>query len=54
MLRPAAKVARYLPNRSTMPARACGTIFTVIEMKAIARIARRTTPIVNAIRTSPR
>src|SRR6476661_7021521 len=30
MLRPAGSVCLYLPNRSTMPARACGTIRTVL------------------------
>jgi hypothetical protein len=41
MLRPADRVVRYLPNRSTMPARACGTIFTVIETTATASTASR-------------
>src|SRR4051812_17634981 len=29
-LRPAVRVSLYLPNRSTMPARACGTMRTVL------------------------
>jgi hypothetical protein len=39
--RPAGSDALYLPNRSTIPARACGTIRTVLAMAAITKIASR-------------
>src|SRR6478752_232078 len=38
MLRPAGSVALYLPKRSTMPARACGTIWTVFASSMITKM----------------
>src|SRR3954454_3710306 len=46
-LRPGCSVARYLPNRSTIPARAWGTILTVL---ASTRIAKSTSTMKNANR----
>src|SRR3954454_20941285 len=45
MLSPGDRVARYFPKRSTIPARACGTIRTVL---ASTRIAKRTRTTKNA------
>ena len=37
MLRPAGRVSLYLPKRSTMPARACGTIRTVLASRTTTK-----------------
>src|SRR5690349_13096579 len=49
MFRPAGSVSLYLPNRSTMPARACGMIRTV---RASITTTNRTTRISRAYTTS--
>src|SRR5680860_1278350 len=41
MLRPAGSVVRYLPNRSTTEARACGTILIVSLNTDTTRMAKR-------------
>src|SRR6478609_134930 len=41
MLRPAGRVLRYLPKRSTTPARACGTIRTVLARSTTTKISSR-------------
>src|SRR5690349_14612403 len=40
MLSPGCRVVRYLPNRSTTPARACGTMRIVCASSTITKIAR--------------
>src|SRR3954467_7350255 len=42
MFRPAGRLALYLPNRSKMPARACGTMRTVFARTANANTTSRT------------
>src|SRR5690349_4611668 len=41
MLSPAGSVTLYLPKRSTMPARACGTIRTVLTRVTTTKIRSR-------------
>src|SRR5687768_13354839 len=41
ILRPASRVCWYFPKRSTMPARACGTILTVLASMTMANSASR-------------
>src|SRR3954464_10904013 len=40
MFRPAGRVSLYLPNRSTIPARACGMIRTVFASRMITNSSR--------------
>src|SRR3954452_20291984 len=42
MLRPAGSVSLYFPNRSTMPARACGMIRTVLASSTMTKAKNRT------------
>src|SRR4051794_20061450 len=45
MLRPADSVCLYLPNRSTIPARACGTMRTVLTSRITTNRKSRTSRI---------
>src|SRR5215213_7276070 len=52
MLSPAGSVPLYLPKRSTMPARACGTMRTVLASRTMTNRSNRASGIRNSTGTS--